>query len=88
MLKLKLEFLPYAIMGDYLLVPTAGAAFDGLVKGHETFGMITECLRQDTSETEIADRLMETYSGVSREKVERDVHAVIERLSRIGAVEE
>lgn len=87
-MKLKKQYLPHHAMGSWMLISTGDAAFQGVVKGNETFGLITECLRQDTSEAAITDKLLEVYDGVSREQAARDVHETVERLRAIGAIED
>ena len=87
-MKLKKEYLSHHAMGSYMLIPTGDAEFQGIVRGNETFGLITECLSQDTSEAEITEKLLAAYDGVSREEAARDVHEAIERLRGIGAIED
>lgn len=84
-MKLKAEYLPHQAMGTYMLIPTGGASFQGVVKGNETFGFITQCLQQDTSEEEIVEKLLAAYD-VDREQAAQDVHAAVERLRGIGAI--
>ncbi|MCR5576945.1 MAG: PqqD family protein [Oscillospiraceae bacterium] len=84
-MKLKAEYLPHYAMGTWMLIPTGDAPFQGIVKGNETFGFITQCLLQETSEEELAEKLLAAYD-VDREQAARDVHETVERLRGIGAI--
>lgn len=86
-MKLKENFLTYQINGETLLVPTAQAPFHGLGQGNETVGRILDCLKRDTSEEAIVDALYAEFDGNRREMAE-DVHSVIAKLRKIGAIEE
>ena len=88
MMQLKKEYMPYLSEGNNMLIPMRGAAFKGIVKGNKTFGIILDCLKEETDETAIADRILAAFDGVSREKAEQDVHRIVERLRGIGAIEE
>ena len=86
-MKLKPTFLTHTTNGENYMIPTANAAFKGMVKSNDTAAFIIECLKTDTTEDEITDKLLTEYSGADRETVRRDVSAVIEKLKGIGAIE-
>ena len=85
-MKLKSEFLSHNSAGESYLVPTADAAFSGMVKGNKTLGAIIEYLKEDTTEEQIIASMKEKYDAPDG-AIERDVKRVIEELSKIDALE-
>ena len=86
-MKLAKNFLTHTTNGENYMVPTAEAKFKGMVKSNDTAAFIIECLKTDTTEDEIVDKLLAEFSGADRETVKRDVSCVIEQLKGIGAIE-
>lgn len=86
-MKLNEQFVIYNTDAETLLVPTANAAFHGLVQGNKTIGDILECLLEDTTEDKIVETLCSRYHG-KREDMQADVALVIARLKEIGAINE
>lgn len=86
-MKLNDEFLVHKISCETLLVPTAQAPFHGLGQGNDTFYVILDCLKNDTTEENIVDALAEKYDG-SRDEMAEDVRSVISKLRKIGAIVE
>ena len=86
-MKLNPNFLTHTTNGENYMIPTAEAKFKGMVKSNETAAFIIECLKNDTTEDEIVDKLLTEFSGADRETVKRDVSRVIEQLKGIGAIE-
>ena len=87
-MKLGSGFLTYATNGAYYIVSTAGTEFNGIVKGNKTAAFIADCLKNETTEAEITDRLCTEFDGADREQVEQDVRNVIDKLRSIGAIED
>ena len=86
-MKLKEGFITHRIQNTQILFASGDAAkrFHGLVRSNETSAFIVDCLKNETTEEAIVDRLLEEYD-VSREVAEEDVHAVIEKLRSIDAI--
>ena len=74
-------------MGEHFIIPTGSAKFKGLVKNNETAAFIVDCLKTETTEKEIVDKLLERYSGVDRATVEKDVAELVSKFRGIGALE-
>lgn len=87
-MKLKQGFFTADYQGKQLLLASGEAAahFQGVVRSNETAGFIVDCLKQETTEPEIIAKLLETYD-VTPEIAERDVNRIVEKLSKIGALE-
>ena len=86
-MKLNPLFLKHQMDSAALLVPTAGAAFNGIVQGNKTFEAILSCLEEDTTEQKIIDALCERFDG-DREVIAEDVAGVLAKLKEIGAIDE
>jgi hypothetical protein len=85
-MKLKAEFLSHNSAGESYLVPTADAAFSGMVKGNKTLGAIIEYLKEDTTEEQIVEAMRSRFDAPEG-AIERDVKRVIEELQKIDALE-
>ncbi len=87
-MKLNSHYLTHETRGEHYLISTADASFKGIIKSNDTAGFIVECLKNDTTEPAIVDRILEEYEGVSRDTVEQDVAAIIGKLRSIGVLDE
>lgn len=86
-MKLNKNFLVHKTGKETVIVPTGNAGFSGVVKGNETLGIILDYLKKDISDSEIIDKMSEEFD-VSREVIERDVRETVNRLRKIGAIDE
>lgn len=87
-MKLNPSFLTHTVKGEHYVISTNESKFKGIIKNNETSAFIVECLKSDTTENAIVDKLMSEYKGVKRAIVERDVANIIDKLRKIGAIEE
>ena len=87
-MKLNPKFLTHETKGEHYMISTSGTDFKGIVKNNETAAFIIGCLKTDTTEKTIADKLLSEYEGADIETVTRDVSEVIAKLRSIGAIEE
>ena len=87
-MKLNTKFLTHETKGEHYMISTSDTKFKGIVKNNETAAFIIECLKADTTEEAIADKLLAEYEGADREIVTSDISEVIEKLRSIGAIEE
>lgn len=87
-MKLNPKFLTHETKGEHYMISTSDTQFKGIVKNNETAAFIIECLKADTKESAIADKLMNEYKIADRSTVERDVANIIGKLRSIGAIEE
>ncbi len=87
-MKLKSDFISQTVSDSHILVPTgkANQSFHGIVRANETAGFVIECLKQETTEQEIVEKMLETYD-VDRERAAAGVQKVIAQLNEIGALE-
>ena len=87
-MKLNPKFLTHVTKGEHYMISTSDTKFKGIVKNNETAAFIVECLKADTTESAIVDKLLAEYKGADRPTVERDVANIIGKLRSIGAIEE
>ncbi len=87
-MKLNPKYLTYQTKGEHYIISTSGTKYSGIIKNNETAAFIIECLKTDTTENEIVDRLLAEYKNADRPTVERDVANVLEKLRSIEALEE
>ena len=87
-MKLKKGFITHTIMGEQMMVAAGPSAklFHGIVRSNETAAWIVDCLKTETTEAEIVEKLLTEYE-VDRVTAEQDVHEVIEKLHGIGALQ-
>ena len=85
-MKLKSSFLTHRLDGEQILVCVDGS-FSGLARSNSTAAFIVDCLKEDTSKDQIIEKLLAEYE-VSRETLETDVGAVLDKLRSIGAIDE
>ena len=86
-MKLSPGFLTHESRGEHITVSTGGTEWSGLIRSNPTAAFIIECLKSDTTEAAIIDKLLEKYD-VERSVAETDTAAVIAKLRSIGAVTE
>ena len=87
-MKLNPKFLTHETKGEHYMISTSGTEFKGIVKNNETAAFIIGCLKTDTTEEAIADKLLAEYEGADRAEVTSDISEVIAKLRSIGAIEE
>ena len=85
-MKINEDFISHEVDGEYMLIPTGANNFSGLVKGNATMGAIIEIMREDVTEEQIIEKMLEKFDA-PREVIARDVRTVIEKLSSIGAID-
>lgn len=88
-MKLKDGFITYSAGGEQILTAAGGAAaaFRGIARSNGTAGFIIDCLKEETTPEEIADRMFARYDA-PREVLLEDVLREVELLRGIGALDE
>ena len=87
-MKLKQGFVTHTIQDTQMLVAAGKAAklFHGLARSNETAAFIVDCLKQETTEAEIVEKLLAQYE-VAPEVAKKDVAGIIAKLRGINALE-
>lgn len=86
-MRLKEGFVTQYVAGTQMLVAVGEAMrdFHGLVRSNGTAGFIIDCLKTETTEDAIVEKLCGTYD-VDADTARRDVRMVAEKLRSIGAI--
>lgn len=88
-MKLHNGFITYNSGSEQIMV-AAGAAsevFRGMVRSNETAAFIIDCLKEEITQAELADKLVARYDA-PRELIERDLQNILYTLRKIGALDE
>lgn len=83
-MKLKEEFMTHESDGKQVLIDMEGN-FSGLVRSNKTAAFIIECLKVETTQEAIIEKMLKKYDA-PKEVIAKDVSKVIETLQRIGAL--
>lgn len=87
-MKLDPNFLTHVTDGEHYMISTTDTKFNGIVKNNYTAAFIVECLKSDTTESAIVDKMLLEYSNAERTVVEHDVSNIIAKLRSIDAIVE
>ncbi len=86
-MKLNSGFLVHEDGDTKFVVSTGVTKFNGIARGNATAGFIIDCLRGDTTEDEIAAKMLAKWD-VSEEAARRDIRKIVDQLKSIGAIDE
>lgn len=85
-MRLKKEFITYPLDDNVIMVGSGNTSFKGMVKANPTAAFMIECLKDEISEEELVEKLLERYDA-DRKTIEKDVHSLIEKLRGIEALQ-
>ena len=85
-MKLKDTYITHDSDGEQILLDTS-SSFAGLIRNNKTAAFIVECLKEDTTEEKIVEAMFEKYDA-PKDVLAKDVSDVIEKLRKVGALEE
>ena len=85
-MKLKDTYITHDSDGEQILLDTS-SSFAGLIRNNKTAAFIVECLKEDTTQEKIVEAMLEKYDA-PKEVLAKDVSEVIEKLRKVGALEE
>ncbi len=86
-MRLKSGFITENIDGELFMIAVDDEAFNGVVKSNDTAAFIVGCLKEETTEDQIVDRMCAEYDA-PRELIAADVKECITKLRSIHALEE
>lgn len=85
-MKLKDNFITHETDGEQIMV-AAGGSFAGMVRSNATAAFIVDCLKTDTTEAEILDKMLAKYDA-DKNIMAEDIKMIIGKLRKIGAIDE
>ena len=89
-MKLKDDYILYNPSEEEIIAVATGDEaenFNGLLRGNETAAAFLEYLREETTEDEIVERMLEEYDA-TEEELREGLAEVLETLRSVGALEE
>ena len=86
-MKLKNEYVTYPMDENEIMVGTGASGFKGMVKMNKSAAYIISCLKEETDEKAVVEKMLEKYDA-DRDIIEKDVAQVIAALRSIGALDE
>ena len=86
-MKLRKEFITYAMDDRQIMVSSDTKRFSGMVRSNETAAFIIDCLKEETDKDGIISKMMQKYDA-PKETIAADVDKVIDTLRSINAIEE
>ena len=86
-MKLKEGFITHQTQGEHITVSAGGSGFNGLIRSNGTAGFIVECLKNDTTEEAIVEKMLAKYDA-PRTLIAADVAKVLSSLREIGAIDD
>lgn len=85
-MKLKDTYITHDSDGEQILLDTS-SSFAGLIRNNKTAAFIVECLKEETTEEKIVEAMFEKYDA-PKDVLAKDVSDVIEKLRKVGALDE
>lgn len=86
-MKLKSDLITQNIGGQQFLVSISGDSFNGIVRNNRTAAFIVDCLKKETTESEIIDAMCGKFDA-PREEISADVKEIVKKLRSIDAIED
>ncbi len=86
-MKLKPDFITQDIDDTRYLISVGAESFQGIVRSNRTAAFIVDCLREETTQDAIVDKMCARYDA-PRETVCADVKEILDTLRSINALDE
>ncbi len=85
-MKLKESFITHKNKDDYMMIDASGK-FAGIIHSNATAAFIIECLKTETTEDEILEKMLAKYDA-DKNIMADNVRKIIDKLRKIEAVDE
>lgn len=85
-MKLKESFITHKNKDDYMMIDASGK-FAGIIHSNATAAFIIECLKTETTEDEILEKMLAKYDA-DKNIMADNVREIIDKLRKIEAVDE
>lgn len=86
-MKLKEGFITHESDGEQIMVAAGEVRFSGMVRSNSTAAFIVDCLKEDTTQEQIVEKMLAVYDAPA-EVIAADVAKVLDSLRSIGALDE
>ena len=85
-MKLNESFITHKNKDDYMMIDASGK-FAGIIHSNATAAFIIECLKTETTEDEILEKMLAKYDA-DKNIMADNVREIIDKLRKIEAVDE
>lgn len=85
-MKLKESFITHKNKDDYMMIDASGK-FAGIIHSNATAAFIIDCLKTETTEDEILEKMIAKYDA-DKNIMADNVREIIDKLKKIEAVDE
>lgn len=86
-MKLNENFISHESEDETILIDPTGSVFSGFVRSNPTAAFIIKCLAEDTTEEQIAEKMLAYFEGATENDVKEDISMVISKLRSVGAID-
>lgn len=86
-MRLNKSFITQESDGEQIMVSTGESGFVGLVRSNATAAFIINSLKKETTREEIVKAMCEKYDA-TQDVIERSIDEVLNKLRKIGALDE
>lgn len=86
-MRLKNGFITHESDGEQIMVAAGEVRFSGMVRSNKTAAFIVDCLKEETTEAQIVEKLSDVYDA-PKEVIAGDVQKILDSLRSIGALDE
>ncbi len=86
-MKLHQGFITHETDGEQIMVSAGKTAFNGMIRSNATAAFIVDCLKEETTEGAIVEKMLERYDA-PREVIAADVARIIDTLRKNGVLDE
>ena len=85
-MKLKESFITHKNKDDYMMIDASGK-FAGIIHSNATAAFIIECLKTETTEDEILEKMLAKHDA-DKNIMAHNVREIIDKLKKIEAIDE
>ena len=86
-MKLKAGFVTQEIEGTQFMIPLIREGAKSIVRSNSTAAFIVDCLKEETSEEAIVDKVCDFYAA-PRDIIAADVQNILDTLRGFGVLDE
>jgi len=86
-MRLKEGFITHESDGEQIMVAAGDVRFSGMVRSNSTAAFIVDCLKEETTQEQIVEKMLAVYDAPEA-VIAADVVKILESLRSIGALDE
>jgi len=87
-MKINEKFISHESNGETIIIDATGSVFSGFLRSNATAAFIVKCLAEETTEDQIAEKMLSYFEGATEKDVKEDITMVISKLRSVGALDD